>query len=439
MEPTFFDDFVDGEPLTPGQREQMLLLINRLKRIPVGTAEMVSRRPLAVAAITDDPAQARGDLFSILGTATEVTRENVPAEDQERLGFDTYYRCTIQSLGVPITLYARHIPGAWALDKPLNEPCGVISVFLQTLPRDLDEDNRQTEGVELLFVADRVGWYPDELLGHLDMDVSLFEDVQDRKPLKERECFYQLLAAVRSDKGGRIEKAGRQRLTEERKRLEALVGNPDVDAKARAAAERGMERIEQGALDVVPLFNEPAKQRGELFVLAGEALRAIRVRVDDEDIQRRFGIDHYYEVEIVTPDSQNNPIVCCVAELPPGMPTGESIHENVRVTGFFLKSWAFNTRTSLDSEESPGEAKRKQLAPLLVAKTIQWLPSRAIVPPQSVKLAVGLLAAILALGVAMWLVRRSDRQAHAQVESSPGSTPPHVSLDHLHDKSDDGA
>ncbi len=75
----------------------------------------------------------------------------------------------------------------------------------------------------------------------------------------------------------------------------------------------------------------------------GEALRAVRVRVDDPDVVRRFGIRQYYEIEVVTPDSQNNPLVVCVAELPEGLPLGDKIHESVRVAGFFLKSWAYNT------------------------------------------------------------------------------------------------
>ena len=98
-----------------------------------------------------------------------------------------------------------------------------------------------------------------------------------------------------------------------------------LDAARRADARRALDQATSGNSDIVPLFNEPASQRGSLVTLRGDALRAVEIRVDDPDVVERFGIRRYYEVEIVTDDSQNNPLVCCVAELPEGMPLGDDI------------------------------------------------------------------------------------------------------------------
>ena len=35
------------------------------------------------------------------------------------------------------------------------------------------------------------------------------------------------------------------------------------------------------------------------------------------------------------------PIVCCVRDLPAGMPTGQQINEQVRVSGFAMKRYAY--------------------------------------------------------------------------------------------------
>ena len=45
----------------------------------------------------------------------------------------------------------------------------------------------------------------------------------------------------------------------------------------------------------------PKSVGGELYTLRGMARRAILIRVDDDDIRTRFGIDHYYEIEVFIP------------------------------------------------------------------------------------------------------------------------------------------
>jgi hypothetical protein len=315
-------------------------------------------------------------------------------------------------------------------------------MFVKVLAPEADDDREdgdaRSRAASLLFVAPRVAWHPLDLLGELRMDAGLFDDVRDRGGLDERECFYQMLAAVNRARPGRIELAGRSQLAQRRGLHERIARNPHQGAKARAAARRALERAQSDADDVVGLFNEPAEQRGKLFVLRGEALRAVEIRVDDPDIVKRFGIDHYYEVEIVTADSQNNPIVCCVTELPADMPLGESIHENVAVTGFFLKSWAFDAQKSADSSSSPSEPKRQQLAPLVIAKTVQVLGSPQP-EPQSPILAIGIVVAILIGAVVLWRVRRGDRRALGRATGAAASLPPRIEIDDAPQARDDPA
>ena len=166
----------------------------------------------------------------------------------------------------------------------------------------------------------------------------------------------------------------------------------------------------------------------EAFVLRGETLRAIEVRVEDPDVVDRLGIDHYYEVDVFTEDSQNHPLVCCVAELPPGMPRGENIRENVDVRGFFLKSWAYGAQ-SPSAEAATSEARERQLlAPLLIAKTLRWTPSNGRnLPGASVGVAIA--AAVVASIVALWFVARGARRAPWSARHARDTLPETISLD----------
>ncbi len=380
--------------------------------------EADSQVPLAISKIYDDAARQRGHVYRLFATAKRVERVELTPDERERFGFDAYYRCQLDSFGAPVILYTRAVPKDWALDalwttRAAVPPCS--SRCAASPPPAGDAEEHEQAGKlagrpPLVFASLRLAWYPDNLLGRLRMDVGLFDEVSDRSTLKERECFYQLLAAVGRGADGYLEREGKKQLAEQRDIFERLADNPDLSPQQHADAARGLERAAAGASDIVPLFNQPDEQRGKLFVLTGEALRAIKIRVVDPDVVRRFDIDHYYELEIVTPDSQNNPVVCCVRKLPPHMPQGESIHENVRVSGFFLKSWAFDTHQSAGAES--GEQKRRQLAPLLIAATVEVLgPPTVTRPSQSVKLAVGLAVVIVLCAGAMWYIRGADRRA----------------------------
>jgi hypothetical protein len=311
----------------------------------------------------------------------------------------------------------------------MQEYSRALGMFVKVLPAPAKAepalDDPAAAGPSLLFAVPRMSWYPNNLLGQqLRMDVSLFDDVRDRRPLEERECFYQLLAAVGAAKPRQLERAARQQLAERRDFYERMARNRHQRPEDRAAAQRALERAQADADDVVPLFNDPAAQRGKLFVLSGEALRAVPVRVDDSDIVARFGIDHYYEVEIVTPDSQNNPIVCCLAELPPNMPQGDAIHENVRVIGFFLKSYAYKSR---QSQADAAGHDRQQLAPLLVAHTLEVIEPAAQTP-RNTMLTVVVAVAILLGAAAIWYAQWGDRRAGRAVPSE-SPLPARLALD----------
>ena len=177
-------------------------------------------------------------------------------------------------------------------------------------------------------------------------------------------------------------------------------------------ADKELEEQGKKRFSVVPLFNDPAGQRGRLVSLSGNARRVVEVRVQDSGIAERFGINHYYEIYLFTNDSQSNPLVFCVRELPEGMPTGSDpqYSQQVEVAGFFLQTWRYRPELA---DELGGDPNKLQLAPLLIGREPRWMrPDAAAGKTPWYGPATGMLfIAVLALiWLAIWRSARKDRR-----------------------------
>ncbi len=331
-------------------------------------------------------------------------------------------------------------------------------------------------------------------LASLGVDAGLRDQIVQRDAITsgERELFYQMLAAAQKTTEARLTQIAREQiaahlqqwrsaaaaLKQEVRALERQLsqqasptGDPAEQAgdtallsqrrQDWAAAQARAQQAERGADSVVDLFNDPALQFGRLVLLAGTARRVTPIElqspggvanleaanreaenqtaanrnvtnqdVANQDIVERFGMARYYEIELFTPDSQNNPIVVCTSTLPAGFPRGDQISEPIEVAGFFFKSWAFAPRRPATA--SGGEPPI-QLAPLLISGSIRWTPAA---PPRANPLAgvaAGLLF-VVALAVIWWNVWRSGRSKTGVASARSGldgGAPPDAFLQSL--------
>jgi hypothetical protein len=206
-------------------------------------------------------------------------------------------------------------------------------------------------------------------------------------------------------------------------------------------AKEVVERAKDGRYSVAPLFNDAKRQVGELVVLDGAARRVVRIDVSSRsdgrgasDVARRFGFDHYYEIEVFTDDSQNYPLVFCVRELPEGFPTGEGLHVPVRMAGFFFKAWQYTTRGLRDAETGDivAGAGRPQFAPLLIGRAPLLLKLESADSDAGRLVGGGLF--LLALGgiwAAAWWFARDDRKFAKRIAAAGFSLPPGQTLNDL--------
>jgi hypothetical protein len=357
-------------------------------------------------------------------------------DDAARLEMPAYYTCQMELRnGGVATIMAPQVPKAWQQMQfaGVSQPASAAGLFLKRVSN--------TDGETLpLFVAKRIAWHPtavDEphvsfgqsVLGTLGMDVGLLDDIRTRGPIRaeEREAFYRLLDAVGRIGANQLIRFASGNLVNIRNRWQRELEVGQDDAR-RALAQEVVRRAKLELYSVAPLFNDPERHIGELVVLEGVARRVVRVDVatrpnadGPSDVARRFGIKHYYEMEVFTDDSQNYPVVFCVRELPAGFPIEDKLHVPVRVAGFFFKDWLYTTR---------GEA--SQYAPLLVGRGAVVLDVQQGGTQWPRAVAGGLfLLALAGVWAAAWWFARSDRKFAARTPAAGFSLPKGQSLNEL--------
>ncbi len=409
---------IDGAEVSSSELETLLNVLYWVRGFSVVDVEGWARDDVSPVAIVDDPETHRVELVRLSGRLVERKAYAPLPTVAENLELPAYYRCRVMVEGDgpddrwPVLIYTPTVPSAWKQDKSHEQDAevGAVGLFLKVGGNDPETGKPMP-----VFVAQRIAWHPDTPLGRRQMDVGLLDDVVDRKGLRDvdRECFYQLLAAAgRTEPGELLEQA------------EKLLADLPAEAKRNGGKE----------LKVVPLFNEAPKQRGRLVVLTGTVKSVVRMRVDEESIRQRFGIDAFYNVFLFPDDSQNNPVVFCVLELPEGMSPGSDpdYSERVRVAGFFMKTWGYpiaNPKTSSDDSGSPP----KQLAPLLIGRDLELVVEPTPTPDWLAGLIAGGLFVVALLGVwiALWRFSRGDRQFHRQTLSKTYAVESGVSLDEI--------
>jgi hypothetical protein len=458
--------FGDDTPLTDEQRQSLIELVWRLRTFDAASLAAWTRNDISVESLLAEPEEHRGQMLGLAGHVRRVVRHALSAEDIQRLEMPAYFECELELDGdVAATVVTARVPKAWLEMSELDEPASVSGLFIKRLPPG-DSDGR------LLFVSKEMAWHPtaarepfvsfgESVLGPLGMDVGLLDDIDNHRPIlaSEREAFYEMLQAAGGVDANQLVRLAQENLDAVRdewaREAEQRIGEPgglpprpgsgttrlapDDTKQRQLLAEEVVRRMADGLYSVAPLFNDPDEQVGRLAVFDGMARRAVRVEVgmspdgSPSDVLRRFGIDHYYELEVFTDDSQDYPLVFCVRELPTGFPTGGAIQEPVRVAGFFFKSWLYHTHRPDVNAAGDAAAGVPQYAPLLVSRAPVWLEPAAAGGRWLALTVAGLfvLATVCVWGLAWWWAR-GDRRFAQTVLSKRYAPPEGQSLNDLH-------
>jgi hypothetical protein len=452
--------FDEGASLTDGQRTEALQLLRRLRSIDTASLNAWSNN-LGLTEELKNPNNVRGRLCRLNGRVKKVTKHTLPAADAERLEMPAYFECEVNAdnLADPVTIFTARVPKGWLQTDHLNDFVTANVLFIKRLT---DESPART-----LWLAKEIAWHPSipkpsqsesiddyfrgardpllgkSILGTLLIDVGQLDLVESRGRIRpqERDMFYEIMSAASLIKPSTLARIAKDDLPVVKQEWEARLQSGESERR-KVLAREVIRRADEGRYSVAMLFNDPEPQIGRLFVFDGVARRAVRVEVggasrdgESSAIAQLHDIDHYYELEVFTDDSQNYPLIFCVRELPEGFPVGGGIHVPVRMAGFFFKNWLYSTRGGQPQDETidgkaPGP--RAQFAPLLIG------PSPMVLPPaqpvgHAGRFVLGGLFVLGLLGIWIASVRfaRDDRRFREKTPAASFSLPPGQSLNDL--------
>jgi hypothetical protein len=431
------DDFALFDDGRPFSTEELNVLLRVIYRLPNMTPDDLARwAPQKVdwAELDGDPGEHRGDVYHLHGRAREIVKMELPQEQAEIFDLPHLWRVAVEMDGAPgaLEIIARDIPQAWLKTQHVDQPFEAYALFIK---RAAPNDAQQADGNPgpLTFVAGRLGWYPDRpdkelgvepvhvYLSQLGVDLSEFDALVDRNKKLPPEPFYQLLAAV---------------------------GKTD-----RAAMEKYSEPF-----SLVDLLQNPQSQRGRIIDLTGHAQQVTKILVDDPDVRERFGIDHYYEIDmfvqlpgqgarIVDPrdetktlDYQQYPVTVCVRELPEGLTEPgkagvyETVNRDVTLPAVFFKVWAVSTARV--RQLGPDQM---QFNPLLIGAEPQVLKYDQLAGPWLGYIVAAVFGvALIAVWLGVWRSQKGDQKFDQQTIRKQFEVQQGESLDEMGIQASDG-
>jgi hypothetical protein len=332
---------VDGQEIRPDDFGTFVKILYRLPQIGFDEIHRWQHAAVPWEALTQEPASFRGEFFRLAGRVRRLEKRMLPRETAELFEFSQYYEVWMETLPDrrQVVLMSRSVPDAWLSHEELDQPAAASGLFLKLGP----PRNGAACG---WFATPRVAWLPDRenaawgvsedwvRLAGWGMDVGLFDVARHRNRLpmgaEERESFYSLLDAV---------------------------------GRADPAEVKGFAR----PLNLARLLQDPQSEQGRLSRAEGTVRRVTKVLVTEPDITGRFGMDHYYQLDVLVAlgdqvvevrgeDGQTTgpvyrhvfPFTYCVRRIPAAWDAwvGRSdMNEGVVIDGWFYRLWSYRIRS----------------------------------------------------------------------------------------------
>jgi len=400
----------DGDAISDNERPIIMRVLTKLQRLQYEDEQEWSE-PANWTNLLEEPGKHRGRLKKFSGQVTLIEKLALSEKDSLTYEIDHFYRLTVKTENAPYLceVLCRVIPHGWQLFEPVNYSVMLNAVFLKQGPSKED-------AATMLFVAERPQWTPKTaaeipelpgdcvFLASLGIDVGRISDLRrtNKQALLSRdtEAFYQSLA--------------------------------NLSAAKRAEV---VEKAEP-TLDLAALLVSPAEHQGELMMVKGTARKISRVLVTDREIQTRFGIHEYFQIDVFLPvgdqtivlgdDAESSPSfsstypsTVCVLKAPPELAKfaeqaterGELINETISIPAMYFKLWAYKSRYVAEFGEE-----QRQWAPLFIGMTPEVIEDRrAFSPWIGVAAACLFVFAIASLWFGVWRYGRGDEEFQRNV------------------------
>jgi len=246
-----------------------------------------------------------------------------------------------------------------------------------------------------------VAWHPDQ--PHPEVGVG-----PDQMVLTQAGVDWGLYEAVKAENGHPLGKPDSEPFFQT---LSAIAGG-----KAKFPAT-------QKPIDIPLLLQKSETLLGSRMKFQGTAWRIVKVSVEEADVRKRFGIDHYYEIDVTilldkpikvakNPGDKEAvlyandfPVVLLVPRLPANLQEGENLKDAISAEGTFFRLWTYQSSYA-------GQKNKRQAAPLLMASEVHLVKKGN--PLTAFSGAIATTAMVLACGtfiVIYWWFRLTDRKS----------------------------
>jgi|GEM_PF-1557782 len=357
-----------------------------------------------------------------------------------------YLAKCVNDVGQSVYLVTRSAPRKLTLMQSLDQPISFSGFFYNNVavgPEgdlvisdtaaevDDDDENDESEsdsdGVPL-FVANRFSWYPTKPSGAMGItashvklashgvDIGLFDYVrkQNSKALSsyDSDAFYQMLAAAH------------------------YVQCPAEDDRDTSATP---------AISFTELMSAPARHFGNTIALSGRLRQCVPIEIVDAERQRLVGLERYYQVslfpnlkgrDVVVRTSEKEsikfeqfPVTVCFRQLPEGMTADQLEGRAAQVTGNFYRFIKYQSKVSLEAEQSG------QISPLVMASRLRV--AAATTTAAGVDLLMRVLLMVILATVAVAVAYGFLKQREGRSRSGAGgedSLPEKIDLSQFEDQ-----
>ena len=164
-------------------------------------------------------------------------------------------------------------------------------------------------------------------------------------------------------------------------------------------SDEALAQASSGPVAFVQLFEQPDEFRGELVSLRGKLRRIEKVPAPKNDL----GLESYYQAWLQPYDNRNALIVIYTLYLPHDFPLGDRIAEEVELTGFSYKRWAYRATDTI------------RTAPMVLARNMHWIRPTAVAKQEhsSWEFAAIVTGALLIAGIFVSMMLSKQKPAAA--------------------------
>ena len=359
-------DTKDDLPLDP-QAKTVVNMLYRLQKASPATLDRFAAfsKDVRLTQARDETIDFRFWLFRFSANLTKIQKVPIADAPPTSDSIDHLYRCTAlatDSTGssIPCTILTRSIPSQLPLETEIDTSIQVTGLLycraLVSTPVEAGPADQPTGANQptLVFIADRLGWFPKK------------ESAADKQMVALASTGFDVaqLDRIKSCNG-------------------KALGTKDADAFYQMLTTVGTGHDIPPAVPIKSVIAKSTENIGARVELTARCRACTRVKVGDPDKRERYGIDHFYQMFVFpdldqaivltenTPDGpakavyKRFPVTICATQLPEGLSPEDVSGSAISIDGTFFRIWKYDAEINQQANTSA------TISPLIITRDIK--------------------------------------------------------------------